>query len=78
MINQSIVPRLATIKGKDLPKTHKEVMEWLREKSPKTKCGLDVLDEGAKGKSEGVVVRTADRKKIAKIRYEDYDRTLRS
>jgi hypothetical protein len=35
------------------------------------------LDEGAEGIPEGVVVRTNDRSAIAKIRREDYERTLK-
>jgi len=72
-LKQEPTPRLATIKGKDLPKTLKGVSDWLQQFA-KTKCRLD---DGAKAKSEGVVVRTHDRSKIAKIRFEDYERTLR-
>lgn len=39
---------------------------------PETRCGLT-----ANGKSEGIVVRTPDRSKIAKLRTEDYERALR-
>jgi hypothetical protein len=28
------------------------------------------------GRAEGVVIRTHDRKKIAKLRFEDYEKTL--
>lgn len=73
-IGQAVTPRLCTIKGKDLPKDHKGVLDWLHRVTPNTKVRLD---DGAKAKSEGVVVRTNDRSKIAKIRYEDYERTLR-
>jgi hypothetical protein len=73
-LEQETTPRLTTVKGKDLPKDHKDVLEWLHQVSPKTKVRLD---DGAKAKSEGVVIRTSDRSKIAKIRYEDYERTLR-
>lgn len=34
------------------------------------------LDAGASGRAEGIVVRTTDRQKIAKLRFEDYERTL--
>jgi len=69
-----LTPRLTTVKGKNLPKDHKDVLEWLHQVSPKTQVRLD---DGAKAKSEGVVIRTPCRGKIAKIRYEDYERTLR-
>lgn len=35
------------------------------------------LDEGAGGRPEGVVLRSNDRKVIAKLRFEDYERVLR-
>lgn len=38
---------------------------------------LCALDEDAGGKPEGIVVRTPDRSTIAKLRFEDYERTLR-
>jgi hypothetical protein len=34
------------------------------------------LDGSALGKAEGIVARTADRSQIAKLRFEDYQRTL--
>lgn len=72
-LSQKPTPRLMAIKGKELPKTLKGVNDWLQQFA-KTKCGLD---DGARAKSEGVVVRTRDRSKIAKIRFEDYERTFR-
>lgn len=36
------------------------------------------LDSTGKGRPEGVVVRTADRSRIAKIRFEDYERTAKA
>lgn len=72
-LTEPLTPRLGTFKGKDIPKAHKDVLEWLQQFA-KTRCRLD---DGAKAKSEGVVIRNADRSKIAKIRFEDYERTLR-
>ena len=37
----------------------------------------DVLVEGTSKRPEGIVMRTGDRKRIAKIRFEDYQRALR-
>ena len=74
-IKQELTPRLCAIKGKDLPKSHQEMLDWLKMVTPKTQA---CLDNEAKAKSEGVVIRTPDRSKIAKIRYEDYERTLRA
>jgi hypothetical protein len=68
-----LTPRLGTIKGKDLPTSHDGVLSWLNEISPESACTMD-LD--ARGRSEGVVIKTPDRKRIAKIRYEDYFKTL--
>jgi hypothetical protein len=48
--------------------------EWLRKLLTETHARLD--DTG-KGRPEGVVVRTADRSRIAKIRFEDYERTVK-
>jgi len=36
------------------------------------------LDPAAQGRPEGVVVRAPDRSRIAKIRFEDYERTFRA
>jgi hypothetical protein len=36
------------------------------------------LDDTGKGRPEGVVVRTADRSQIVKIRFEDYERTAKT
>jgi len=66
------VPRLVS---PDLPVTIEETLEWLRSVAPRTIVPLDGV---AKGKAEGVVVRTATRSQIAKIRFEDYERTMKS
>jgi len=50
-----------------------ETYEWLGQ----FRTSLAALSpRGAGRRSEGVVVRTRDRSKIAKIRFEDYERTL--
>jgi hypothetical protein len=51
-----------------------DVYEWLKEVCSRSQCALDGK---ALARPEGVVVRTPDRSKIAKIRFEDYERTLR-
>jgi hypothetical protein len=67
------VPALFDIDAAQLPTsledTHRFLLgfEWSRCK----------LDEGGAGVPEGVVVRSPDRKAIAKIRREDYERTLK-
>lgn len=60
--------------GVELPMALEETRDWLRRVIPGTLCALD---GGAMGNPEGVVIRTPDRSTIAKIRYEDYQRTLR-
>jgi len=57
-----------------LPTGLLEVYDWITERlSDGTQAPLDYCG----GRAEGVVVRTPDRSKIAKIRFEDYERTLR-
>lgn len=69
-----LTPRLATIPADALPATVEDTHTWLTETLPAT---LVALDEGAGGRAEGIVLRTADRSVIAKARFEDYARTLR-
>lgn len=57
-----------------VPTGHREVLEWLHRVIPETRCKLD---GEAGGRPEGLVVRTADRSVIVKIRFEDYERHLR-
>jgi hypothetical protein len=54
-----------------LPATIEATYEWLKFYE-QSRCDLG----GGKGHSEGVVARTGDRKAIAKMRFEDYERTL--
>lgn len=63
-------PCLAT--AYNLPTSIEETYEWLKQFS-KTQVAID----GEAGKSEGVIVRNEDRSIIKKIRFEDYERTLR-
>jgi hypothetical protein len=55
------------------PEGLQETADWLAEYAPKS---MAMLDPAAMGRAEGVVVRSPDRSQIAKIRFEDYDRTL--
>ena len=54
--------------------THKTILNNLEKYVPITKVALS---ENSLNKCEGVVLRNADRTKIVKIRFEDYQRTLR-
>lgn len=68
-----LTPRLGVLSGSDLPKSLIETQTWLTQNFFHTQVGLD---ESAKGAAEGVVLRTLDRKTIAKARHVDYFRTL--
>jgi hypothetical protein len=67
------VPALFDLDAAQLPTsledTHRFLLGFER-----SRC---TLDDGADGVPEGVVVRSPDRKAIAKIRREDYERTLK-
>lgn len=54
--------------------SHKVVLENLKKFIPNTNVALS---ENALKKSEGVVLRNDNRSKIVKVRFEDYERTLR-
>lgn len=60
--------------GLELPTGIQETSGWLDNLIMETKASLD----GTKGAPEGVVVRTPDRSKIAKIKFRDYQRTLKA
>lgn len=70
----ALTPRLKTMQADDLPASLRDMQTLLQEVSPKTLC---TLDANAKGGSEGVVIRSRDRRTIAKARFQDYQRTLR-
>lgn len=71
-LNLDIVPIL--VDGWTPPTTIQETYQELKQIIPNTNCKLD---DQAKGKPEGIVIRSFDRSQIAKIRFEDYERTLR-
>ena len=53
--------------------THLNAMTQMKMNLPETKCKLS---EAGSGNCEGIVIRTADRSKIYKLRFEDYQKTL--
>ena len=67
-VELQLTPR---IEAASLPLGIEETQEWLNATISQT---LVALDNDAGGRPEGVVVRTADRSRIAKIRHEDYAR----
>lgn len=64
-------PLLDIVKGINFSKALDGTFEILKQ-FDKTQVGID-----STGKSEGIIVRTSDRKQIRKIRFEDYERTFR-
>ncbi|MFE7110784.1 RNA ligase family protein [Streptomyces sp. NPDC057575] len=68
-----LVPRLATVRAGDLPNGIAEMQTFLAGHLPTSRV---ILDEGAGGHPEGIVLRNSDRSVIAKARFQDYRRTL--
>lgn len=58
------------------PKDLNGTLFWMRSVQPEESSGA-MLDDKGKGLSEGIVLRTGNRSKIAKFRFEDYHRTLK-
>lgn len=68
------VPYIDTLHGSDMPIGLDDTYEWLKSILPRSRA---TTDETGTGKPEGVIVRNYHRTKIAKIRYEDYEKTFR-
>lgn len=68
------VPYLTQVHGRDLPKTVEAAHAFLTAHIPGTQVQLDA---SAGGSPEGLVIRTQDRSRIAKLRFQDYERTLK-
>jgi hypothetical protein len=66
-----LTPRLGV---SQVPTGLLETYEWLKSMIKVTQVKLD---SGGLGKPEGIVIRNHDRSKIAKLRFEDYERTLK-
>lgn len=58
-----------------IPTDVKETHDWMKTTISQTYAALD---SSAVGRPEGIVARTPDRSKIAKLRFEDYERTFRA
>lgn len=67
----ALTPRIAI---GPVPTDIRETAAFLRAAIP---TSLATLDAQGGGRPEGLVVRTPDRRAIAKLRFEDYERTLR-
>jgi hypothetical protein len=68
-----LVPEIAILNGSELPTGIEATYEWMKSLIGDTQAVID----GEGGRAEGMVVRTADRSIVAKLRFEDYERTLR-
>lgn len=71
ILNLDLVPFQENIYGKELPVDIQETYDFMFAYR-KSRAGIDFKD----GRSEGVVIRSDDRKQIVKLRFEDYERTL--
>jgi len=71
-----LVPYLIVDTGEDIPKTRSDAYGYLMSEMSETQVHLDDKDDDWRGKPEGLVLRTNDRSRIAKMRYQDYERTL--
>lgn len=69
-LNVELAPMRAVVDA--IPTTIEETYVWLKNFEESEVC----FDSG-KGESEGLVGRTLDRSVIAKIRFEDYEKTFR-
>lgn len=67
---------LPRFSGTDLPKDVEDMYDFMLRLGDRTRV-VSATNGGVQGKSEGFVIRTNDRKTIAKARFEDYERTLR-
>jgi hypothetical protein len=66
---QKLTPRITEIEAEELPQGLQESLEFLEDVLSESRATLDV---GAGGRPEGVVLRSPDRKAIAKLRFRDY------
>lgn len=68
-------PFLFSMANHTLPRAIEDAHAFLTKHLPYTRCVLDPHATGGRG--EGIVIRTNDRSQIAKMRFEDYERTLK-
>lgn len=69
-----LVPLLFKIDAGSMPKTVEDTKCFMDTHARETEVNLSGVSGG---KAEGIVVRTNDRRVIAKMRFEDYERTAR-
>lgn len=68
------VPLTPRISVGPVPLSIDDTLAYLKASIAKSQCTLDAT---APGMPEGLVIRKADRSLIAKLRFEDYERTIR-
>lgn len=73
-LNLGCVPVINTVNASELPTNIQETHSFLKSLIDNTFCKLD---SDCNGQPEGVVIRNDDRTYIAKLRFEDYERTAR-
>jgi hypothetical protein len=67
------VPTVGIGDGTCLPRSIEDMAEHMKDSGASTLAAFPDIE----GRSEGLVIRTLDRKIIAKARFEDYERTLK-
>lgn len=75
------VPALGSVSGDRLPRTLSGTLTWLEGQVARSRAPLFSDEGSAQVAAEGVVIRGFDaegRRRLAKARFEDYRRTLRS
>ena len=72
-IDIELTPRIFTV-TEQLPQNLPDMLGFLRVVLPRTRVLLDATGQGL---SEGMVLRTPDRRVISKARFQDYEKTLR-
>lgn len=78
LFGTDLTPRIGLQTGKETPpQSIAETIGWMGDYLPQGKTRA-ILDSGGNEMAEGLVIRTQDRSKIAKLRFEDYARTLKS
>lgn len=70
-----LTPRILAADATIVPTNINETLDFLKTNMESTQCAID---EGAGGRPEGLVIRTTDRSQIAKLRFRDYEKTLRN
>jgi hypothetical protein len=69
------VPVLCRLPAAEFPRGLEECLGLLQERLPETQVRLDAQ---AGGRPEGIVIRDETRRQIYKLRFEDYERTLKA